>query len=111
MLNIGLVILSGVFLFPPFLSAQQTTSAVCTVQATVVPAATLKTTLKDESSPTNASQQRTGLTLCGEGVILLKVDSAEQFEASAIKLQQESKEIKDRAYSRIRKIRVEYLSS
>ncbi len=65
----------------------------------------------EEGSISQAPHKRTALILSGEGVLQLKVDSEEPFEAATIELKQESKEINHRAFSRINKMRLEYLSS
>jgi uncharacterized cupredoxin-like copper-binding protein len=92
-------------------SAQQSVSAICTAQATVVPAVTLRTTVNLENSSSNSLVPRTGMFLSGEGVIRLKVESAEKPHEVTIDLQHESKELKEKTFSRINKVRIEHLSS
>jgi hypothetical protein len=92
-------------------SAQQATSAVCAVQATVIPAVTLRTSVNLESSTSNSLVPRTGVFLTGEGVIRLKVESSEKPHEITIDLQRESGAVKDKTFSKINKIQVEYLSS
>ncbi|MCX6143013.1 MAG: hypothetical protein NTZ35_07315 [Ignavibacteriales bacterium] len=92
-------------------NAQQTASAVCAVQATVIPAVTLRTAVNPGSSPSNSLVPRTGVLLSGEGVIRLKVESAEKAHEITIDLQRESKELKEKTFSRINRIKIEYMSS
>jgi hypothetical protein len=92
-------------------SAQQTASAVCAVQATVITAVSLRTTVNLESSLSHSLVPRTGVFLSGEGVIRLKVESSEKPHEMTIDLQRESGKLKDKTFSRINKIKVEYLSS
>jgi hypothetical protein len=101
----------GITLMTSAVSAQQATSAVCAVQATVLPAVTLRTSVNLESSPSNTLVPRTGVILSGEGVIHLKVESSEKQHEITIDLQRESGALKDKTFSRINKIKVEYLSS
>jgi hypothetical protein len=101
----------AILLTTPCVRAQQAAYAVCTVQATVVPAVTLRTTTNLESSSSNSSPLQTGVSLSGEGVIRLKVESTEESHEVTIDLQRESRELKDKTFSRINKIRLEYLSS
>jgi hypothetical protein len=101
----------GITLMTSAVSAQQATSAVCAVQATVLPAVTLRTSVNLESSSSNSLVPRTGLFLSGEGVIHLKVESSEKLHERTIDLQRESGALKDKTFSRISKIKVEYLSS
>jgi len=54
---------------------------------------------------------QTGVSLSGEGVIRLKVESAEKSHEVTIDLQRESRRLNDKTFSRINKIRLEYLSS
>jgi hypothetical protein len=108
---IALRVVFAVILMTAYASAQQAASAVCTAQATVIPAVTLRTTVNLESSPSNSLVPRTGVFLSGEGVIRLKVESAEKPHEVTIDLQRESKELKEKTFSRINKIKIEYLSS
>jgi hypothetical protein len=111
--RLTIVILAAIALLltAPCLRAQQAASAVCTVQATVLPAITLRTITNLESASSHSSVLRTEVSLSGEGVIRLKVESTEQSHEVTIDLQRESKELKDKTFSRINKIKVEYLSS
>ena len=100
-----------ILLTAPCVKAQQAASAICTVQATVIPAVTLRTTTNPESSSSISSPMQTGVFLSGEGVIRLKVESAEKAHEVTIDLQRESRGLNDKTFSRINKIRLEYLSS
>jgi len=101
----------ALLLTTPCVRAQQSGSAVCNVQATVVPAITLRTTTNPESSSSISAPMQTGVSLSGEGVIRLKVESAEKSHEVTIDLQRESRRLNDKTFSRINKIRLEYLSS
>jgi hypothetical protein len=110
-LAISFLLAIMILLATPCVRAQQAASAVCTVQATVVPAVTLRTTTNPENLLSVSSSAQTGVSLSGEGVIRLKVESAEKPHEVTIDLQRESRELNDKRFSRINKIRLEYLSS
>jgi hypothetical protein len=114
MRNKVIILLRAVFavtVMTACVSAQQSASAVCAVQATVIPAVTLRTMVNLGNSPSNSLVPRTGLFLSGEGVIRLKVESAERPQETTIDLQRESGGLRDRTFSKISKIKLEYLSS
>ena len=114
MRNKAIIALRAVFavtVMTACVSAQQSASAICTVQATVVPAVTLRTTVNLENSSSNGLVPRTGMFLSGEGVIRLKVESAEKPHEATIDLQRQSTELKEKTFSRINKVRIEHLSS
>jgi hypothetical protein len=108
---IALQLVFAITLMIECVSAQQTASAVCAVQATVVPAVSLRTTVNLESSPSHSLVPRTGVFLSGEGVIRLKVESSEKPHETTIDLQRESGALRDRTFSKISRIRLEFLSS
>jgi hypothetical protein len=114
MRNKVIIVLRAVFaitIMTACVSAQQSASAVCTVQATVIPAVTLRTMVNLGNSPSNSLVPRTGMFFSGEGVIRLKVESAEKPHEITIDLQRESGGLKERTFSKISKIKLEYLSS
>jgi hypothetical protein len=109
-----IIVLRAVFaviLMSACVNAQQTESAACTAQATVVPALTLRTTVNLERSSSTSLVPRNGVFLSGEGVIRLKIESAEKPHEVTIDLQRESGAVKNKTFSKISKIKVEYLSS
>jgi hypothetical protein len=111
--NLFIVLLPvlAALLTAPCVRAQQAASAVCTVQATVIPSVTLRTTTSPENVSSISSSAQTGVSLSGDGVIRLKVESAEKPHEVTIDLQRESRGLNDKRFSRINKIRLEYMSS
>ena len=86
-------------------------SASCTVQATVISRVTVRTATTQEVSLSQPRNNRTALILSGEGVLQLNVDTSEPVETTIIELKQQAKEIKQNGFAKIKKMRLEYLSS
>jgi hypothetical protein len=110
-LFIGLLVLAACLHVPYGIRAQQRNSAGCMVQATVVPRVTVSTTAMKEVPLSRPQTDRTAVILSGEGVFQVNIDTNERAQTTIIELKQQSKEIQQSGCSRIKRVRLEYLSS